>query len=145
MKIFLLIILAITASLSGFIIHVITVEWLPTWIASQMNGVELKPSWAVRYVAAITSIEYGAATIILYALAREKLIKFGLAKASIILSALLLALNALLIRQPFMDYLIGNPIQIVIVQNLFKWLTWIILSFIIVYGYEFINKKFDTK
>ncbi len=145
MKILLLLILAIIASISSFTIHVITVEWLPTWIASQMNGVELKPSWAVRYVAAITSLEYGIATIMLYALAREKLIKFGLFKASIILSTLLLALNALLIRQPFMDYLIGNPIQVVIVQNLFKWLTWMALSFIIVYGYEVINKKFDNQ
>ncbi len=144
MKYFLLLILAITASLTGFIVHVFTVEWLPDWIGSQMQGIELQPSWAVRYVAGITSIEYGIAAIVLYHLARDKLIQFGKLNASIYLSLLLLALNAMLIRQPLMDYLIGNPIHVVIVQNIFKWLSLIMLSFITVYGYEFIKARFNS-
>ena len=141
MKTFKLFVLAILASLSGFIIHVVSVEWLPSWIASQMNGIEIKPSWAVRYVAAATSVEYGIATVILYSLVRERINKAGLIKASLLLSALLLALDALLIRQPLMDFLVGNPIHVVLVQNLFKWFTPIALSFIVVFGYEYINQK----
>lgn len=125
----------------GFVVHVFNVEWLPDWIGGQMQGVEIKPSWAVRYVAGITSIEYGIAVIVLYHLARDKLIQFGKFKASVYLSLLLLALSALFIRQPLMDYLIGNPIHVVIVQNAFIWLSWVLLSFIAVYGYEFIMNK----
>ncbi len=144
MKYFLLLILAIIASLTGFVVHVFTVEWLPDWISSQMQGIEVKPSWAVRYVAGITAIEYGIATIVLYHLARDKLIQLGKLRASVFLSILLLALNAILIRQPLMDYLIGNPLIVVVVQNGFIWLSWILLSFITVYGYEFIQAKFDS-
>jgi hypothetical protein len=144
MKYFLLLILAVIASLTGFVVHVFTVEWLPDWISSQMQGTEVKPSWAVRYVAGITSIEYGIASIVLYHLARDKLIKFGKLKASIYLTLLLLALNAMLIRQPLMDYLIGNPLHVVIIQNIFKWLSLILLAFITVYGYEFIKAKFNS-
>ena len=134
--------LVVIASLAGFIVHVIAVEWLPSWIGSQMQGVELKPSWAVRYIAGMTSVEYGFAILILYHFSRDKLLSYGKFKASMFLSALLLALQALLIRQPLMDYLIGNPLHVVIVQNGFIWLSWIILSFITVYGYEFIQAKF---
>ncbi len=144
MKYFLLLVLAIIASLTGFVIHVFTVEWLPGWIGSQMQGIAIQPSWALRYVAGITSIEYGIATIVLYHLARDKLMQFGELKAAVYLSLLLLALNAMLIRQPLMDYLIGNPLHVVIIQNIFKWLSWIMLSFITVYGYEFIKAKFNS-
>lgn len=142
MKYFLLLILAVIASFTGFVVHVFTVEWLPDWISGQMQGVEIQPSWALRYVAGITSIEYGIASIVLYHLARDKLMQFGKLKAAVYLSLLLLALNAMLIRQPLMDYLIGNPLQVVIVQNVFKWLSWILLSFITVYGFEFIQSKY---
>ncbi len=140
-KCILLFVLAIFASLTGFVVHVFTAEWLPDWIASQMQGVEIKSSWTVRYVAGITSIEYGIAAIVLYHLARDKLMSFGKFKAAVLLSILLPALNAMLIRQPLMDYLIGNPFLVVVVQNGFKWLSWILLSFIVVYGYEFIMNK----
>jgi hypothetical protein len=132
-------ILAIFASLAGFVIHVFTVEWLPEWLGSQMQGVELQASWAVKYVAAVTSIEYGVAVIFLYYLSRDKLLIYGKFKASIYLSIALLALNAMLFRQPFMDYVIGNPINVVLVQNGFKWLSWIAMSFIVVYGFELIK------
>lgn len=141
MKLFLLLVLAIVASLTGFVVHVFTVEWLPGWIGQQMQGIELQSSWAVRYVAGITSIEYGIATIVLYYLAREKLMKYGKFKASCFFSMLLLSLHSLLFRQPLMDYMIGNPIHVVLLQNGFKWLSWIFMSFIVVYGYELICKR----
>jgi hypothetical protein len=141
MKVFFYIILVTTASLSGFVVHVITIEWLPDWIGQQMQGVELRPSWAVRYVAAMTSVEYGVSAIVIYYLSREKLIKYGKFKAFLMFSGVLLSINAILVRQPLMDYLIGNPLHVVMVQNVFKWMTWVLLSFVVVYGYEFINRK----
>ena len=56
------------------------------------------------------------------------------------MSLILLTINALLIRQPLMDFAIGNPLHVVLVQNAFKWVPWILMAFIIVYGYELIHK-----
>ncbi len=141
MKIILIFVLAIIASMSSLVVHVATVEWLPTWIGSQMQGLQIQPSWDVRYIAAVTSVEYGLAAIALYYLAREKLLAFGVFKAVIIFSILLASIHGAFIRQPLMDYLIGNPMHVVLVQNGFKWLIWIIMSLIVVCGFELIVKK----
>ncbi len=144
MKLLLILLLAATASLGGFVVHVTTVEWLPNWIGTQMNETQIQPSWDVRYIAAVTSIEYGLAAVGLYYLSREKLLAYGKLKAAAILSLLLIAINGVLIRQPLMDYIIGNPLHVTLVQNGFKWLPWILMSFIVVFGYEFINKLMNN-
>ncbi|WP_200164482.1 hypothetical protein [Francisella adeliensis] len=95
-------------------------------------------SWDVRYVAAITSLEYGFSAIIIYHLARNKLLSLGKFKSALIFSILLIAIHGMFIRQLFMDYIIGNPLNVVLVQNAFKWLVWLLMSFFIVYGYEFV-------
>lgn len=140
MKLFLIFLVAAVASTSSFIIHVISAEWLPTWIGSQMQDILIQPSWDVRYIAGITSIEYGFAAVALYFLARDKLAKFGRFKSSIIFSVLLASIHGAFIRQPFMDFVVGNPVQVVLVQNGFKWLIWIIMAFVVVYGYESLLK-----
>ncbi len=147
MKIFIIILIAVIASSSSFFVHVITVEWLPNWVAAQMQNTQIQTSWSVRYIALLTSLEYGFSTIILYYLVREKLITFGRFKAFILFSMILVAINGALIRQPLMDYIIGNPLKIVLVQNIFKWLVWIIMSFIVVYGFEILikNDKYDDQ
>lgn len=141
MKIMLIIVVALLASASSFIVHVATVEWLPTWVGSQMEGVVIQPSWSVRYVAGITSIEYGLAASALYYLGRNKFLSFGLFKSSLAFAALLAAAHGSFIRQPLMDYIIGNPLHVVLVQNGFKWLVWILMSFIVVYGVELIVER----
>lgn len=141
MKILLMFMVAAIASSSSFVIHIISVEWLPAWIGSQMQSITTQSSWAVRYVAGITSIEYGFAAAALYFLARDKLINYGFLKASLIFSVLLAAIHGAFIRQPFMDYMVGNPIHVVLVQNVFKWLVWLFMSFVIISGYELIFNK----
>jgi len=141
MKLLLMFMVVAIASSSSSVVHVISVEWLPDWIGSQMQGITTQSSWSVRYVAGITSIEYGFAAVALYYLARDKLINYGLFKASLIFSVLLTAIHGAFIRQPFMDYVIGNPIHVVLVQNGFKWLVWLLMSFVIIYGYELIFGK----
>ena len=140
MKILFLLLVVVVASSSSFVVHVISAEWLSVWVNNQMQNVVIEPSWNVRYVALITSIEYGIAAIFLYFLAREKLIKYGKFKACLIFSILLTAIHGAFIRQPFMDFIIGNPLQVVIAQNAFKWLVWFLMSVIIVFGYESIVK-----
>ncbi len=141
MKKILFIFTILTASLSSFYIHVFSIEWLEKWIASQMHGMQVYTSWDVRYIAAITSLEYGIGVFLLYFLIREKLNKINKVLRSIILSLLLLAVQGSLFRQPVMDYVIGNPLYITLIQNGFKWIIWMIISFITVFGYEFSIKK----
>lgn len=145
MKFMLLLIIAILASFSGFVVHVFTVEWLPEWISTQMQGLEVKPSWDVRYVAAITSIEMGLGALGLYYFGRHRFIQMGRLKSALLFSALFLALNGRLIRQPLMDVVIGNPWHVAIVQNAFIWLSWILMAFIVVYGYEMVKALTDKK
>jgi peptidoglycan biosynthesis protein MviN/MurJ (putative lipid II flippase) len=141
MRILFLLLVVVFASSSSFVVHVISAEWLSVWVSNQMVNTVIEPSWNVRYVALITSIEYGIAAICLYFLAREKLIKYGKLKACLIFSVLLTAIHGAFIRQPFMDFIIGNPLQVVIVQNAFKWLVWFLMSIIVVFGYELIVKS----
>jgi len=140
MKYFLIFIVAVAASASSFIIHVATVEWLPSWVSGQMQGLSIQPSWDIRYIAGITSLEYGVAAIALYYLARDKLIGFGKFKEALVFSVLLMAIHGAFLRQPFMDYVVGNPVHVVLVQNLFKWLVWLLMSFFVVFGFEFVTK-----
>lgn len=144
MKALLLIILAVIASLAGFVVHVITVEWLPSWIGTQMQGLQLQASWDVRYIAAISSIEYGLAAIGFYYLSREKLLRIGKFKSALLFSVLLMAIHGVFIRQPLMDFVIGNPLHVTLVQNAFQWLPWILTAFVVVYGYELINKLMNN-
>jgi hypothetical protein len=136
MKILLILVVAGLASLSSFVVHVATVEWLPAWIASQMQGLQIQPSWDVRYIAAATSFEYGLAAVALYYLARNKLLIFGVFKASLLFSILLASIHGAFVRQPLMDYVVGNPLHVVLVQNGFKWLVWLLMSFLVVFGFE---------
>lgn len=136
---------ALFASFSGFLVHVFTVEWLPEWISTQMQGLEVKPSWEVRYVAAVTSVEIGLGALGLYYFGRQKFVQIGRFKSAVIFSVLLLALNGRLIRQPLMDFVIGNPWHVAIVQNAFNWFSWILMAFIVVYGYEFVVTLTDKK
>ncbi len=105
-----------------------------------MQDVSIQPSWNIRYIAGVTSLEYGIAAIVLYYLARDKLIVFGKLKAALLFSVLLMALHGAFLRQPFMDYMVGNPIHVVLVQNLFEWLVWLLMSFFVVFGYELVTK-----
>jgi hypothetical protein len=140
MRLFLLALVAAAASASGFVVHVVTVEWLPTWVASQMHGVSLQPSWSVKYIAGATSLEYGIAAVALYYLARDKLLSIGLLQRALLFSVLLMGIHGAFIRQPLMDYVIGNPLRVVLVQNFFKWLLWLLMSFWVVFGFELVNK-----
>jgi hypothetical protein len=98
----------------------------------------------VRYIAAITSIEYGLAAIGLYYLGREKLLSFGKFKSALLFSMLLMAIHGVFVRQPLMDFVIGNPLHVTLIQNAFQWLPWILTAFVVVYGYELINKLMNN-
>ncbi len=143
-RIFGLLLVAAVASSSSFIIHVLTVEWLPGWIGQQMEGKTISPSWDVRYIAMITSVEYGVAALLIYHFLRDKILAWGMPLVVLSLFALLAATHGALIRQPLMGYIVGNPIQVVLVQNGSKYLIWFLMAFITVFGYEFLNKRVSS-
>ena len=140
LRLLLMVVVAGLASTSAFVIHVLTVEWLPSWIGQQMQGLSITPSWDVRYVAGLTAIEYGLAAMAIYLLGRDKFLSVGVFKSSLILAALLAAINGALIRQPLMDFVVGNPLHVVLVQNGFKWMVWLMMAIIVVFGAEYIIK-----
>lgn len=139
-KIILYTLLAAIASCSAFVIHVFTVEWLPGWISAQMSDKNITPSWNVRYVAALTSIEYGIGAVLLYLAARQTLTKYRIFYRALFLSACLAMVSGAFLRQPLMDIVVGNPFHVAIVQNFFKLLVWVLLGFVVVYGVEAINR-----
>lgn len=55
---------------------------------------------------------YGVTAIALYILIQDKLFKYRLPFRILIFSALLTAIHGALMRQPLMNYLIGNPLQV---------------------------------
>ena len=126
------------ASSSGFVVHVATVEWLPAWVSSRMEGHTVMPSWDVRYLAALTAVEIGVAVMVLYRLCRPSLLRFSLPARTLLFIALMLATRGLLVRQPLMDAAIGNPIDVVAVQNLAKWLVWVLTAGVTVLGSEWL-------
>ncbi|HHX8330477.1 TPA: hypothetical protein ACVOYW_004255 [Vibrio alginolyticus] len=117
MKNFQYLIVATIASSCGFIVHVLSVEWLKGWVAQIMAGHVVSSSWSVRYIAMLTSLEYGISAVILYWLIRDKIMPHGKFKAFVILNLLLTALHGALIRQPLMDSIVGNPIEVALLQN----------------------------
>ncbi|KUI97284.1 hypothetical protein VRK_34730 [Vibrio sp. MEBiC08052] len=36
--------------------------------------------------------------------------------------------------------MVGNPFHVVLVQNGFEWLVWLLMSFCVVFGFEFVIK-----
>ncbi|NRB42521.1 MAG: hypothetical protein HRU20_29300 [Pseudomonadales bacterium] len=136
----LILVVAAAASLAQFVVHVIAIEWLwlRSWISRQMNDIEMLYSWDVRYIAAVTSIEYGLAAVISYCLAREKLILLGEVKSGIILFIFLACLHGDFLRQPVMNYIIGNPLRVVLVRHSFTWISWLLMSFTVVFGVEYV-------
>ena len=91
--------IAAIVSSFGFIVHVFSAEWLQAWIAQYMEGQSIIPSWDVRYIAMLTSLEYGISAIVLYWLIRDKIIKYGQFNAFIILSLLLTAIHGGVVEQ----------------------------------------------
>ncbi|HBH7879294.1 MULTISPECIES: hypothetical protein [Vibrio harveyi group] len=135
----------VLAAAVGFVVHVVEVEWLRVWVSEQMTGKMVTPSWDVRYIAMILSIEHSVAFFIIYLLLRQKIGDRSLLVQVTVLSVLILAFKSLLIRQPLMDYIIGNPVHVVAAQNLLKWSIPISMSVIIVIGYSLVEKLCDNR
>lgn len=116
---------AILTAAFGFAAHVFAAEIVEPYVASVMAGRHVAPSWDVRVPAALTAIEPGVALIILCLLLRHALPSAGTFARGLTAGLLALALSGRLVRQPMMDFLVGNPLNVVAVQDGIVWLIWL--------------------
>ncbi|MEM9634602.1 MAG: hypothetical protein AAGA50_24950 [Pseudomonadota bacterium] len=124
------------AAAAGFVIHVFTVEWIHEWVAGQMAGKTVQPSWDVRVPAALSSMEMGLALTICYALLKYRFPGLRWWIGGFGLGCLMLAVQGRLLRQPLMNWLVGNPIEVVLVQDGIAWLTWLVMALIVAFVFE---------
>lgn len=115
----------------GFVIHVFSVEVVERHVAAIMAGRNVAPSWDVRIPAALSSIEQGLALALIYLLLRRRFPGLGTLRRALLTAALALALAGNLIRQPLMNLLIGNPLEVVAVQDGVTWLIWLVMSLVV--------------
>jgi hypothetical protein len=115
---------AAAAAVTGFVIHVGSQAWVQAWVAERMQGRQVTGSWDVRYLALATSLEVGVGLVILYALVRQAMPVKSSVLRGMLVGVVLLAVMGLLLRQPVMDLVIGNPLSVVIVQDGVAWILW---------------------
>jgi hypothetical protein len=128
--------LLVTAGLAagiGFTLHVFAVEWVDPYVASIMAGRTVSPSWDVRVPAALSSIEQGLALAMLYLLLRARLPFTTTFVRAALTGLLTLALAGDLIRQPMMNLLVGNPVEVVAVQDGSVWVIRLVMALIAAY------------
>ncbi|PHM73227.1 hypothetical protein [Xenorhabdus kozodoii] len=138
---FIILIVSILTAFIGFIVHVINVEWLIPYIRSEVNNVSVLPSWDVRYLAAFTSIETGFGITILYILIKKGMPTYNSFTRGIIMWLLELAIMGRLVRQPLMDFAIGNPFLISMLQNSISWINWFLICLITTFLYDYLIKS----
>ena len=90
-----------------------------------MQGRDVSAAWDVRYLAAATSIETGIGIVLLYAMIRRVLPTSSSVIRGVLLGLLLLAIMGRLLRQPVLDLVVGNPIEVVAIQDGVSWVVWL--------------------
>ncbi len=88
--------------------------------------------------AALSSIEIGIALVILYALLRRATPGLNIAVRGIVLGLLALAIHGELIRQPLMNLVIGNPIDVALAMAAGPWITSIAMGLVLAFTYEWL-------
>lgn len=131
---------AAAAASAGFVVHVATQPLVQSWVAERMQDRQVTPSWDVRYVALLTSLETGLGVVILYALIRDRLPITSVVGRGVLLALLLLAVKGALFRQPLMNLVIGNPALVVLVQDGITWLVWLSVCVVAAVVYEGLTK-----
>ncbi|MDE9545319.1 hypothetical protein KKI93_21655 [Xenorhabdus bovienii] len=139
--IFIILIVSILTSFLGFMVHVINIEWVVPYIRNEVNNISVLPSWDVRYLAALTSLETGLGITILYILIKKGLPTYTSFTRGIVMWLIELAIMGRLIRQPLMDYAIGNPFLISILQNAVSWINWLFICLLTTCLYDYLIKS----
>lgn len=132
---------AVAAAAIGFFIHVGSQSWVRSWVSAHMQGREVIPSWDVRYVALLTSVETGLGLVVLYALIRPALPGKSSFSRGLLLGILMLAVMGRLFRQPVMNLVIGNPLPVVAVQDGISWVLWTSMAIVVAAVYDVLSPE----
>jgi|GEM_PF-2599257 len=122
--------LALTAAAAiGFAIHVLYGRgWAQAYVdaaaaAGRLNGTVHEPyPHYVVIIAFASELLVVAGKIVAYVLLRDRLPGQSRQTKGVWFGVLLMAMSDALIRSPFMNYVVGNPIDVVLVQGLEGWL-----------------------
>ena len=126
------------AAVVGFVVHVSSQAPVQAWVSAHMEGRSVVPSWDVRYLALLTSLETGIALVLLYSLVRSALPVRSSFGRGLVLAALVLAVMGRLLRQPLMNIAIGNPWPVVLVQDGVSWLVWLCTCVVVTITYDWL-------
>jgi len=132
------------ASAVGFAIHKLFADWLPSWLAERMAGVEIKRAPygpEVVVPAAISYLEYGVAFLVAYMLIRRATPQLSTLLRALLLAALCLSLQGAVLRWPIMQLVIGNPLWVTVVQHASIWLPYVAASLVLAYAYEALFRR----
>ncbi|EYU15846.1 hypothetical protein [Photorhabdus aegyptia] len=140
-----ILIVSILTSCVGFVIHVINSEWVVPYIRNEVSNITIAPSWDVRYLAALTSLETGLGITFLYILIKKSLPTYTPITRGILMWLIELAIMGRLVRQPLMDYAIGNPFAISVLQNSVSWINWFFICLITTCLYDYLIKIWCQK
>jgi len=135
---------SVLAAATGFCLHVFSAEWVQHRVATLMDGKEVMSSWDVRIPAAISSIEIGLGAALCYWLIRSRFPNLGWFRGGLCLTALVLMIKGNLIRQPLMNFLIGNPIEVVAVQDGITWLIWGLMGWTVAAVFAVLDQRLRT-
>lgn len=124
------------AAAAGFSFHVVASEKASHWITKEMQGRSLRTSRNVIFPAAITSLEMGVGLAIFYALVRDHLPFGNPFLRGVTVGLLVLVMTGKLFRQPIMNWIIGNPMKVVLVQDGVTWLSWLLTTTVLAVVYE---------
>lgn len=140
----LFILVVVTISLLGFGIHFVSLDWVMSYGEEAMAGHIVKPFGGIHYASAITSVEMGLGFLLIYGLVRNSLSELDFLDRGVLLGILMLMVNGQLFRQSFMEWWIGNPVSIVVVQGGIVWILWIAMGIAGVFLYEELLGDLDS-
>jgi hypothetical protein len=131
---------AIVASAVGFAVHVADQTFVPPWVALKMQGVPSAgpPTLGVIIAAALSSIEIGGGYCLLYFLVRGATPNLNVISRGLAVGCLGLAIRGDLLRQPIMNTIIGNPLEVALAMAAGPWLTSILMSVALAVVYEWL-------
>lgn len=117
--------LTILFGVLGFFIHVALGSTVQAVVAENMKGVAiLKPPYGplITSIAGLTALIPALFSLVLYMVIRKQIPGKAPLIKGLFFGALILLLKGQLIRQPLMNYLVGNPLWVVVLQQSEIWL-----------------------
>jgi hypothetical protein len=146
----------LVATIIGFTIHVLygqglAMEYVQTAAQEgRLNEIirQPYPTWLIT-IAAITALIPTFGKVLLYVLIQDRLPATGKTARGLLFGLVLLAIDDALLRIPIMSVVVGNPVDVMLVQSLESWIIPLIMGLVIAlilpWCNNISNKQHDTE